>query len=64
MNQGKREVNVVTLLQKTGLESHESAVDPEQLRDVILGLYFSAHWYAQRMPYVEGLPYGHENENN
>ena len=48
-------MNVVTLLQKAGLHSHESAVDPEQLRDVVVGLYFSAHWCAQH-PYTCGTP--------
>ena len=49
MEAEKRKVNVVMLFQKTGLESHDSAVDPEQLRSVVVGLYFSAHWCAQSL---------------
>ena len=48
MEENKKKVNVVTLLQKAGLTSHDQAVDPEQLRGVVVGLYFSAHWCAQR----------------
>ena len=48
MEEDKRKVNVITLFQKAGLQNHESAVDPEQLTGVVLGLYFSAHWCAQR----------------
>ncbi|CAL5223492.1 g6018 [Coccomyxa viridis] len=44
MEEDKREVNVVTLFQKAGLQSHDSSVDPEELRGVVVGLYFSAHW--------------------
>ena len=48
MEENQKRVNVVTLFQKAGLTSHDVAVDPEQLRGVVVGLYFSAHWYAQR----------------
>ena len=52
MEDNKRKVDVVTLFQKAGLVSHDSAVDPEQLRGIVVGLYFSAHWYAQRVIHV------------
>lgn len=45
MDANKREtINVVTLLRKTGLQNHESPVDAEPLKDVVIAFYFSAHW--------------------
>lgn len=52
MEDNKRKVDVVALFEKAGLESHNAAVDPGQLRGVVVGLYFSAHWYAQRLIHV------------
>lgn len=44
MGESQERINVVTLLQKTGLESQGGPVDPEELKEVVVGFYFSAHW--------------------
>lgn len=44
MGERQERMNVVTLLQKTGLESHGPAADPEELKELVVGFYFSAHW--------------------
>ena len=44
MEEAKRHINLLTLLQKTGLENHGALINAELLKDTVVGFYFSAHW--------------------